>query len=80
MKLTIEPTPHFFMEGEVMVRMWQGHAEDGTRCVALVACVVLPGQADAAAENLVPIPPPTPEDAERWARHITDRAMRSDDG
>jgi hypothetical protein len=80
MKLTIEPTPHFFMSGDVMVRMWQGHAEDGTHCIALVACVAFPSDAEAAAENLVPIPPPTPEDAELWARAIMGKAMRSDDG
>lgn len=52
----------------------------GTQCVALVTAVAFTGQAEAAAEGLVSIPPPTPEDAERWARHIMGGGMRSDDG
>lgn len=79
MKLTIEPTPHFFMAGDVMVRMWQGAAEDGTQCVVLVTAVAFTGQSEAAADGLVSIPPPTPEDAERWARHIMGGGMRSGD-
>lgn len=70
MKLTIQPTPHFFMAQDVMVRMWTGHADDGSDVVVLVTAVVLSGQAEAVAEGLVSIPPPTPEDAQRWAEKV----------
>jgi hypothetical protein len=73
-KLTIEPTQEFFMDGEVMVRMWQGTAthDDGSQepVVALVACVAFTGQAAAAAEGLVSIPSPYPEEAKRWAERV----------
>lgn len=70
MQLTLEPTPHFFMAGDAMVRMWQGTDQDGNECVALITCVAFTGQAEVAAEGLVPIPPPTPEDQQRWAQTI----------
>lgn len=70
MKLTIEPTPHFFMAGEVMVRMWQGTAEDGTEVVALVTAVAGRGEAPELAAGLVSIPPPDEEAARRWAQSI----------
>jgi hypothetical protein len=74
MKLVLEPTEHFFMVGDVMVRMWQGFArrEDAADepVVALITAVAFTGQAEALAEGLMSIPPPTPEDAQRWARHI----------
>lgn len=70
MKLTIEPTAHFFLVDEVMVRMWQGHADGGSEVVVLVTAVAFAGQAEAIAEGLVSIPPPTPEDARRWAEHV----------
>jgi hypothetical protein len=74
MKLTIEPTPHFFMAGEVMVRMWQGIDQNGADVVALVSAVAFTGQAEAFAEGLVPIPPPDAEDAQRWAEKIMGKA------
>jgi hypothetical protein len=73
MKLTIEPTTEFFMAGEVMVRMWQGHSEHGAPVVVLVAAVAVAGQAEALAEGLVSIPPPTPEEAQAWAEAVMAR-------
>jgi hypothetical protein len=70
MKLTLEPTEEFFMAGDVMVRMWHGSDDNGQPVVALITAVAFTGQAEVAAENLVSIPPPTPEDAQRWARII----------
>lgn len=74
MKLTIEPTEHFFMADEVMVRMWQGAAvhDDGSQepVVAMVTCVAFTGQAAAAVEGLVSIPAPDPEEARRWAEKV----------
>lgn len=72
-KLSIEPTQHFFMAGEVMVRMWQGSTEDGTPVVALVAGVCVAGEDIKVANSLTSIPPPTPEDQARWAKHMLAR-------
>ena len=74
MKLTIEPTEHFFMADDVMVRMWQGKAEDGADVVVLVTAVAFSGQAEAAAEGLISIPPPDAESARQWAEHIMQQA------
>jgi hypothetical protein len=70
LKLTIEPTEHFFAAGDVMVRMWQGTAEDGTEAVVMVTAVAFSAQAEAIAEGLVSIPPPDAEAARRWAQAI----------
>jgi hypothetical protein len=70
MVLTITPTPHFFMADDVMVRMWQGAAEDGSEVVVLVTAVTFAGHAGALAEGLVSIPPPDSEAAKRWAEKI----------
>ena len=70
MKLTISPTPHFFMSGDVMVRMWQGWDEEGTDVVALVTAVGFAGQAEAVAEGLISIPPPDEAAARRWAETV----------
>jgi len=74
MKLILEPTEHFFMADEVMVRMWQGtavHADKSEEpAIALITAVAFTGQAAAAVEGLVSIPPPTPEDARRWAEKV----------
>jgi hypothetical protein len=72
MKITIEPTEHFFMAGDVMVRMWQGTDESGGQVIALVTAVAFAGQAHDLVETecLVSIPPPTPEEARRWAEKI----------
>jgi hypothetical protein len=69
-RLTIEPTGHFFMLGEVMVRAWT--ADDGT--VALVAAVAVP-QGDgvsplASLGSLVEIPPPDEIAQLAWAERI----------
>ena len=74
MKLTLEPTEHFFMADAVMVRMWKGHAEDGSPIVAPVTAVASVGQTHEFASGLVPIPPPGPENAMRWAQSVMDRA------
>lgn len=70
MKLTIEPTEHFFMSGDVMVRMWQGRADDGRPCVAFVSAVGFDGDAGALADGLVSIPPPDAQMADRWAKAV----------
>lgn len=82
MQLTIEPTEYFFMAGEVMVRMWTGTDMDGRQVVALVAGF---GLADGSPRGpilpgMVPIPPPGPEDAQRWARQIMGTDKGTDDG
>jgi hypothetical protein len=73
MKITIEPTEHFFMAGDVMVRMWQGVDDAGQELIALVSCVAFAGQAAAVAEGLVPIPPPDDEAARMWATSILEK-------
>jgi hypothetical protein len=81
MKLTLEPTEHFFMAGEVMVRMWQGSiiGPDGLEqgAVALVAAVMTgagSGVATFEAESgLISIPPPDHSDAARWAKAVLGR-------
>jgi hypothetical protein len=70
MELRIEATEHFFMAGEVMVRLWRGKADDGAPVVALVAAVCFTDDVEATAEGLVSIPPPTPRDAQDWAEAI----------
>ena len=70
MKLTITPTEHFFMADDVMVRMWQGTDDANNPVIALVTAVAFSGQAEAAAEGLVSIPPPDAEAARRWAAKI----------
>ena len=73
MKLTIEPTEDFFVADDVMVRMWTGTDDNGTPVVALVAAVAVNDGSPRAPMfdgQLTPIPPPTPEDARRWAEKI----------
>lgn len=74
MKLCLEPTEEFFMAGDVMIRLWQGVNANGAPVVALIAGVALIGQAEAIAETLTSIPPPTPEEALQWARTIITKA------
>lgn len=82
-RLTLEPTEAFFMADAVMVRMWQGTAEhDNGRtepAIALITAVAFPGQAQAAAEGLVSIPPPSPDDAQRWAIEVLRRQQIGQD-
>lgn len=73
MRLTIEPTPRFFMLREVMVRMWQGTTEGGDEVVALVTAVAAAGQSAELATSLVSIPPPDADAAREWAEHILQR-------
>ena len=75
MRLTIEPTEHFFMAGDAMVRMWQGTADDGSEAVAMVTAVAFSGQAEALAEGLVSIPPPDAKAAQRWAQNIPSKPL-----
>jgi hypothetical protein len=70
MKLTISPTPHFFMSGDVMVRMWTGTDQNGCHVVALVTAVAFDGQAEALAEGLISIPPPDEAAARKWAEEV----------
>lgn len=72
MKITIEPTEHFFMAGDVMVRMWTGNrVETGEPVIAMVSCVGLAdGDVAALARGLVSIPPPGAEAQQRWAELI----------
>jgi hypothetical protein len=74
MKLTIEPTKHFFMAGDVMVRMWTGRDEAGGEVVVLVSAVAFAGQAAAVASGLVEIPPPDEATAQAWAQRVLARA------
>ena len=71
MKITIEPTEHFFMSGDVMVRMWTGTDDTGAEVVALVTAVRMAGEAPAL--NLVSIPPPDAEAARAWAAEVLSR-------
>lgn len=70
MKLIIEPTQHFFMAGEVMVRMWQGTTDGGAEVIALVTAVADKGNATELARTLVSIPPSDADAARRWAETI----------
>ena len=74
MRLTIEPTPHFFMLDGVMVRMWQGTNESGAEIVALVTAVAGRGEVPELAAQLVSIPPPDGEMAQAWAAEVMRRA------
>jgi hypothetical protein len=82
MRLILDPTEDFFMAGDVMVRMWTGTDDEGRPVVALVAGF---GLADGSARapllpGMVPLPPPGPEDAQRWARQIMGSTKGTDDG
>jgi hypothetical protein len=69
MKLTIEPTKHFFMvAGGAMVRMWTGQDDNGQPIVALLSGVIVEG--GQFAEGLVEIPPPGVAEQRAWADHI----------
>jgi hypothetical protein len=68
MKLTIEPTKHFFMAGDVMVRMWTGEDDRGQPIVAMVAGVMVEG--GRFAEGLIEIPPPDEAQQRAWAERI----------
>jgi hypothetical protein len=68
MKITIEPTEQCFMAGDVMVRMWRGVDDNGTPLAALVTAIsFFETPKDDATSGLISIPPPTNEDALRWA-------------
>lgn len=69
-QLTLTPTEHFLMAGDVMVRMWKGADQNGEDVIALICAVAFAGQAEAVAEGLVSIPPPDAEAAQRWARKV----------
>lgn len=79
MKLTIEPTAHFFTVGDVMVRMWRGMTDSDAPVIVMVAGVAGEGEAVELASGLVSIPPPTPEDARRWAEKVMARDGDVDD-
>lgn len=68
MKLSIEPTEHFFMAGNVMVRLWQGTDDTARPVVAFVAMVRFDG--DLSVTGLTPIPPPDADAQRRWAECI----------
>lgn len=68
MKITIEPTEHFFMAGDVMVRLWQGTDDTARPVVAFVALVRFDG--DLSVTGLTPIPPPDADAQRRWAELI----------
>ena len=73
MKLTLEPTPDFFMADGVMVRMWTGVDEKNRPVVALIAAVALTDgslRSPMFGSELIPIPPPGIEEAEAWAERI----------
>jgi hypothetical protein len=81
MKLTISPTPEFFMAsaktGDVMVRAWKGADEEGREVIALLAGVAAPDTEPGAEATrhpaLIAIPPPGPvedRDATVSARYV----------
>jgi hypothetical protein len=72
MKLTIEPTEHFFMVGAVMVRAWQGVDATGQKVTAFVAMVQTENAA-APPGLLIEIPAPDAAAARRWAETILRR-------
>jgi hypothetical protein len=77
MKITVEPTPQFFMAGEVMVRAWKGHDAEGNQVVALISAVRV--SADTSAyDGLVSIPPPDGETARAWAAEVLSRRYEDD--
>ena len=80
MRMTIEPTEHFFMAGDAMVRAWRGTNDQGQAVIAFVACVSVDEADGRATEGLVSIPPPTPEDAARWADEVQRRARGNNHG
>jgi hypothetical protein len=71
-KILIEPTGHFFMAGDVMVRLWQGETAEGEPVIALLTAVVFTGEVRSVTEGLglVSIPPPTEDEARLWAAKI----------
>jgi hypothetical protein len=73
MQLTLEPTEQFFLAGEVMVRAWAGSDDRGQRVVALIAGVALATRPGDVTIGLVEIPPPTVEEARRWAQEVFTR-------
>ena len=77
MKITIEPTEHFFMADDVVIRAWKGQSADGLDVTAFVCAVQVEGGPDHN-DGLVSIPPPNPEDAQRWAQEVVARAMTLD--
>jgi hypothetical protein len=85
MELAVTPTEHFFMDGNVMVRMWQGTARhpNGTEeaCIALVAAVAFTGHAETFASGLglVSIPPPTGLRARAWAAEVLSKRYEDDE-
>ena len=79
-ELRLTPTERFFMTGDVMVRLWQGTTEHDTPVLALIAGVQIGSTNPAFAETLVPIPSPTADDAQRWARSVLERAGGSGGG
>ena len=72
MRITIVPTPQFFMAGEVMVRAWQGTDALGSPVIALVVAVAGPNGAPEAFDGLVEVPPPDAAAAVEWARKLLD--------
>jgi hypothetical protein len=77
MRLTLEATEQFFMAGEVMVRAWRGENEQGEPVLAMIAAVMVGGNPDHTAPGLVSIPPPTEDDARRWAAEVLSRRYSS---
>jgi hypothetical protein len=65
MKMTLEPTPAFFLTDEgYPMRCWQGHTDAGTPVIAFIAAVGVPEDAGeehhaALRRELVSIPDPT---------------------
>lgn len=76
MRLTIEPTPNFFMAGDVTVRMWEGTDEHGTKVVAMVAMVSSQSNIPELAAGLISIPAPDARAQEQWARKVLEGKVK----
>lgn len=68
MKLILEPTEHFFMAGDVMVRLWTGTDGDDNPVDALISGVLVHGGSPP--PGLISIPGPDKAEQERWAHAI----------
>lgn len=78
MKLTIEPTEHFFEQDGAVLRVWTGADEHGAPVSALVSGVRAEHDDACWGSELISIPPPSTEDACRWAQKILDEAGAAD--
>jgi hypothetical protein len=77
-ELTLKPTAEFFEIAGMPMRLWQGTNERGQKVVAIIGAVAFDEGDGRATEGLVSIPPPTGEDARRWAAEVLSRRYPDD--